>query len=173
MNAAFPFLVHHASHQINQLARAVGPVDPDVRRLLGLVFRDPLSQRSVGKRRVASQQVIERAAEGIDVGAGIDIMAVERLFGRQVVGGAEHIFVMGDGQRRLGFTGEQGQAQIQNLHDTFVVDEQVCGFDITMDQAAFVGVLQTVGCLNDVVRRHREVQKTRRKVLHDRVQVGP
>ena len=105
-------------------------------------YQQPLRERSFGKRGMPGQHVIERAAEAVDVGPMIDRMAVERLFGGQIIGRAQHVFVVGDRQRRFVGVGELGQSQIENFDGPLQIDQQVGRLDVAMDQARFVGVLQ-------------------------------
>jgi len=47
---------------------------------------------------MSGEQKIERAAEAVEIGPSIGLMAVERLFGREVVGSPQHVFVIIDGE---------------------------------------------------------------------------
>ena len=51
------------------------------RRLQGLMRNQTLSQRAGIEWGMPSQEVIQRTPEAVDVGPGIDLVAVESLFG--------------------------------------------------------------------------------------------
>ena len=120
---------------------------------------------------MAGQQEIKRAAQAVDVGPQIDLVAVDGLLGRKIVGRAEHVFVVGDGQRGLLVVREQGQAQVENLHHPLLIDQQVGGLHVAVNQAGIVGVLEALGGLGDVVAGHS--QRQRPIVLDDVLQVWP
>lgn len=71
--------------------------------------------------------------------------------GSQVVGRAEYVFVVGDRQRRLLVVGKQGQAQIEQLDRTTLVDQKVgLVLHVAMDQSGVMGVLQLISCLGQI-----------------------
>ena len=102
---------------------------------------------------------VERAAQAVQVGPPIDRMAVERLFGGQIVGRAEHVFVVCDRQRGFLAVGEFGQSQVQHFDRALGVDQQIGRLDVAVDQAGFVGMFQSVGRLGDVVGGQIVVQR--------------
>ncbi len=59
-----------------------------------LVGGNALCQGSFGERRVADEQKVQRATKAVDVGSQINAMAVDGLFGRQVVRRAHYFFVV-------------------------------------------------------------------------------
>ncbi len=77
-------------------------------------------------------------------------MTVQRLFRRQIVGGAQHRFVVGGRQRRhAAVVVESSQPQIQDLDHAFLVEQQIGGLDIPMNESVLVRMGQTVGGLPD------------------------
>ncbi len=92
------------------------------------------------KRRVTGQHVIHGAAETVNIRTLINVVAVHGLFGRKIVGGAQHFFVMHDGQR-CGFLTKQGQSQVEDLDHAVGGHQQVGGFDVAMHEMVFVGML--------------------------------
>src|SRR5207302_817327 len=90
--------------------------------------------------------------EAVDVGADVNAVAVERLFGGKVVGGTENILVVFLGKNVFFVMKEPRQAHVQDLYDTASVNEDIAGLDVAVDQAgAFMGMLQAHGRLPDVV----------------------
>ena len=49
------------------------------------------------ERRVASQQVKQGASQTVDIGASIDLMTINRLFGSQIIDGSDEIDTLFDG----------------------------------------------------------------------------
>ena len=80
----------------------------------------------------------EDERQGVEVGAGVELHA-HRLLGRRVAGGAEHR------ARRLGPArlGERaGQAEVGDAHDAVLVEQEVRGLDVAVQDAARVRVLE-------------------------------
>ena len=76
--------------------------------------------------------------EGIEVGAGVELHA-HRLLGRRVAGGAE------DGAGRLGPArlGERArETEVGDAHDAVLVEEEVRGLDVAVQDPACVRVLE-------------------------------
>ena len=115
---------------------------------------DPLDHGALGEGRAANEQIVKRAAEGIDVRPGVGGMAVLRLFRGKVVGGPQHLFVVGLGQSPLlVFVTAKCEAEIEDLDRAFVVEDEVGRLDVTVNKAFVVGVLQTEGCLANEINR--------------------
>ena len=91
-------LGHHRAENISECCGRVWPQRFYRGRRLGLVGHQPLSQRPLDKRRAAGEQKEHRATETVDVGPRIDRVAVQRLFGGEVVGRAEHLLIVSDRQ---------------------------------------------------------------------------
>ena len=88
-----------------------------------------------GKGRVTRQQKVKRAAERIDVGPAVDRVAIQRLFGCEVVERAE------DRAATFGVEGEPGSlpaqqhdSQVEDFHDPVAVEQKVGRLDVTVDQ---------------------------------------
>lgn len=108
---------------------------------------------------MSGQQVIKRAAEAVDIGPGIDIVAVLGLFRGKVVGGTENVFVVRDGERGSFVVGEEGEPHIEDFDYAFFVDEQIGGFNITMDEAVGMGVVESFGRLREVICGQVEIER--------------
>jgi len=77
-------LGHHLPADRDQLFRHIGPELPDRLRIDRLVLHQLLVQRTLGKRRAAGQQVVEGAAERVDVGPVVEAHP-QGLLRRQIV----------------------------------------------------------------------------------------
>ena len=97
------------------------------------------------------QEKIERTAQAIDVGPAVHAVTVQGLLRGKIVGRAQHVFVKGHGKRGMLVAGESGQAQVQHLDHFFLIDQKIGGFDVAVDQAGLVGMVQPVGRLADEV----------------------
>ena len=78
----------------------------------------------------------------------------ERLLGRDVVGRAQHAAV--GGQALL--VERAGDAEVRDLGRALLVDEDVLGLDVAVDDAAVVGGAERAGDLDRVgdAPRHRQ-----------------
>ena len=76
------------------------------------------------KRRRSGEQVVERAAEAVDIGAMIDLVRVVPLFRRHVVECAEDLAGRGQLVRRRSLA-KQSQAEVSQLHGEFSLEEDV------------------------------------------------
>ena len=94
LKAIVRFLGHHLFHDGLQRDGDIGTLDQDRRCGPGLVCHQPLCQRTAVEGRVPRQQEIEGTPETVDIGATVDLVAVDRLFRRDVVGGAQDFFVV-------------------------------------------------------------------------------
>ena len=86
------------------------------------------------ERDVAGQHLEQHDAERVDVGLAVDVVA-ERLLGRDVVGGPEHAAV--GGQALL--VERAGDAEVGDLGRALLVDQDVLGLDVAVDDVAGVG----------------------------------
>ncbi len=119
---------------------------------------DPLRKRALGKGRVAREQKVERAAQRIDVGAVVEVRGFQGLLGGHVIDGPKGRSARRRTPRLVALV-QAGQAQIENLDHTLVVDQQVRGLDVAVDEVAGVGVGKALGRLANVVRRAIEGQR--------------
>jgi hypothetical protein len=114
--------------------------------------------------RAAGQQVIQGAAQAIQIGADVDGVGVARLLGSNVVGRAQDTSGLGlhGGSMRVGngvdaailalHLLEACQTHVEQLDQAPLSGpEQVGGLDIAVDQAALEGVLQAHRPLSDGV----------------------
>ncbi len=120
-----------------------------------------------GKRSLAGQQPVQRAAQAVDVGADVHGAGVAGLLGGHVIHGAEHGMRFGTAP-----PAQPGQSEIEDLDLVLparrrltrppcpgVEDKEVGRLDVAVDQAVFVGVAQAVGRLADEVAGQRDRQR--------------
>jgi len=135
----------------NRCTTAASPSGTSARRLRSaggghvLVRRQLVERRPVfgtAKRRGAGKKVVERAAKAIQVGSNIDPAGIGRLFGGGVVGRAEDLTALR--QPRVGgiVLQKARQSQVEDLELSGRREEQVGRFNVPMNQAAGVDVLQ-------------------------------
>jgi hypothetical protein len=93
------------------------------------------------ERRTPDQQLVEQAAGGVDVAAGIDRLTAG-LLGGEVLGGADH--GRGLGHRGRGVGDGPGDAEIHHLDLTGGGQHHVGGLDVAVDDAGLVAVAQRV-----------------------------
>jgi len=102
--SALPAPWPRAGRAPRDLLGNVGPKHADCRDRLLQVGQHLLHRVVEGRaaeRRLAGQKLVERAAQAVNVGADVHLMAVESLLGRHVVGGAHDLartghFAFGD-----------------------------------------------------------------------------
>ena len=114
---------------------------PQPRRDSGGDLLDQLVAVAFVEGRLEGQEFVEGQAERKDVAAGVGV-AVE-LFGRHVAERAED--VAGVGQVLL--IGGLGEAEVGDPDTAMSVEEQVARFDVAVDDALLVGVLEGLGGL--------------------------
>ena len=105
------------------------------------------------ERNLPGHHVVHRGAQRIDVGPAVRRRRAADEFRRRVVGRAVQFLLLAGG----GFALEhEGEAQVGHLHGAVLVDEQVVGFDVEVDEA---------GLLPRVVEGLCHVQADRHHVL--------
>jgi hypothetical protein len=97
------------------------------------------------ERRVARQHLVGDRPERVHVAARADLALAHRLLGAHVVGSAERHAGLGHpGATRL--AGSQGDAEIRHQRLP-VVQQDVLGLDVAMDDAVAVGIVERAGHL--------------------------
>ena len=162
-------LLRHHLHQ-DRGKRLGDALDHDLGRYdrLRLMLADDLERGLAFEGRLAGDQHVERAAEGIDVGPLIDGGGVAGLFGRHVRRGAHGrtdprefglaiLVVVGRGKcsglLREVAAGQFHEPQVRDLHDPFGVEHQVVRLDVAMNHALVVAVAEAAGRLQNVPHR--------------------
>ena len=82
--------------------------------------------------------MVERCAERVEVTANVDVLRVARLLGGDVLRRADRRPIARE--RHVG--GPLREPHVGQLHVAVFVDEDVAGFDVAMDHAALVGVVE-------------------------------
>ena len=93
--------------------------------------------------RTPDHELVEHAAQGVDVGAGVDGVA-PGLLGGEVGGGAHHRADLGEVVVGGGGDGP-GDAEVGHLHEAVLVDEDVARLHVAVDHAVAVGEAQGGG----------------------------
>ncbi|MEZ5061445.1 MAG: hypothetical protein R2700_08020 [Solirubrobacterales bacterium] len=127
-------------------------------------LRDVLA--AIPERRPAGQHLVEDAAEGVDVGAGVDALTLD-LLGRDVVERADE--PAGRGQRgaaRLVEPLRQAEVGQEGVLGRILalprLDEDVAGLDVAMDETARVSDVEGTSDLCQQRRRARGVDRPAR-----------
>jgi hypothetical protein len=139
----------------------------DRRRVLDV--RPQLRRIRVARvRHAPRERLVEHAAQRVDVRARVGAAALD-LLGRRVVeradplaGARERLGVRRPGDAEVGEVGVLGAAAL--------LDQDVRGLDVAVDEAAFVRGVERVGDLGDDARRAHPVQPVLRR--QQRAQVG-
>ena len=98
-------------------------------------------------------------------------MAVASLFRRQIVGGAENVFFVRDCEgSHFGIVFPAGQTHVEHLDHAALIDEQIGRFDIAMNQPGIMRMLQTIGCLANVVGGHIVIELA--NLFDERLQIA-
>ena len=96
----------------------------NLRRHQVQVIENPLRHTPLGKRRMASEQEIERAPKTIKICRGPRGVTVKRLLRRQVIGRSHHGTLTCIGQRSVPtLVRKAGQPQIQKLDDATFIEQ--------------------------------------------------
>ena len=91
----------------------------------------------------------------------IDAVAIAGLLGGQIIGSAQHVFLMGNRQRGLLIVFvPTGQAHIEHFDHASRIDQQVGRLNIAMHEPCLMGVLQTFGGLADVIGGGIVIERT-------------
>src|SRR5262249_17947583 len=97
-------------------------------------------------------QKVKRHAQAVDVGPGIDAVAIKGLLRSEVVGGAEDRSRIVLAREVVALIVEESrEAEVEDLDCTGAVEQDVARFDVAVHQPLVVGVLQPEARLKDVV----------------------
>ncbi len=146
-------LLETSHHQRGQRGRHGRPRLLKRDRGLRHVRGQHLLRGPTGERRAASQHLVRRRAERVDVGAMVDVGIGARLLGRHVRGRSQRD--AGRGERRSAvcrFRHRLRHAEVGHRRRV-AGEENVVGLDVAVDDALRVGVVERLG---DVAQnRHR------------------
>ena len=123
-----------------------GRISASGRRLVLDVLQGHLEGRSAAERRLAGEHVVAGDAEGVDVGARIDRLALDllgahvqrRAHGDAALRQVERLAVVGEAAR---------QAEVGDLDLALARQQDVFRLDVAMDDAQLAGPLQGGGHL--------------------------
>ncbi len=130
-------------HHFFQPDRAVDREARDARRLEFQVSKQHLRRVFLHKRRPPRQQFVHHTAECVEIGLARNRGLARNLF-RGHVGICSDRAAGGGERRRLSIAGD---AEIAELQPAIFRQEQICGLQITVNDAVVVGVLKRPGNL--------------------------
>ena len=134
-------LRHELAQDHSHIRRHFGTQGTDGWHLIHLVPHQLFHHRAAGIRHPARQELEERAAKAVKVGADISEARVSGLFGGDVIRRAHDRTFLRQGPGLLGrVVGGAGQAHVQDLDD-LAAQQKIVGLDVAVNQASFVGVL--------------------------------
>lgn len=122
--------------------------------------------------RGAGGDLVQDAAEGVEVAAVVDLAARD-LLGRHVVRGSHGHAAAGQLGREADVVGEAGDAEVADLHRAVGEAHDVGGLQVTVDHALVVGVAEGRGHLFRDVEDHVDGERTRLVVLQQLAEVAP
>ena len=132
-------------------------------RIFGRDFLEDGEDVVAFEHRDGGEHFVEGNAKGENVGATVSLgTAAGGLFRGHVAWRAHDL--TGDGEFHLLAVFAFGNAEVSNFDLTGLIEENVTGFDVAMDDAVFVGVVQGFGSLADefkgFTRRNRAAGDT-------------
>ena len=143
--AVLEVLVRHAVEDRREARGDVGAARLHVGEVLADVLHRHRDLVLAVEGDVAGEHLEQHDAEAVDVGLAVDVVA-ERLLGGDVVGGAEDAAL--GGQALL--VERAGDAEVGDLGGALLVDQDVLGLDVAVDDVAGVGGAEGAGDLDRV-----------------------
>ena len=157
---------HHPPDYDLQLLRDFIAKAADRGRRLVLPGHQLLDDRSILRERLLpGEEPVQRATQGVDVGANVDGACIASLLRRHVVDGAEQAECF-----RVATAAQPRQSEVEDLDlsvwraaaevaGVAVGHQEVGRLDVAMNQAVLVRVAQAVGSLADEIARQRNRQR--------------
>ena len=137
----------------------IRPEQAWIRRMLAAVAQQLLQQRPFGKRRLAGEHEVERAAQRVQVAADVRDPRVPRLLRRDVVEGSER-HAAGRQVVSIRFHAQPSQTHVHQLGAPFGGHQDVRRLDVPVDDMTLRGVLQGLGYLQHVADRFAQRQRS-------------
>src|SRR5262249_24828458 len=120
-----------------EVARDLGPQRARGYCLIGSDQSERLYRGAAKKGRTARKRLVQDCLEGVDVRGGADLLGRSpRLPGSHEAGGTEHL--AGERMPCAGID-ELGEAEIADLENAFLRQEDVAGLQIAMNDPGLVG----------------------------------
>ena len=113
--------------------------------------QDLLSHRIAAVRHLCGQQVIQRAAQTVDIGSTIRTSCIERLLGRHEIQRSHHLAGVRQRVFALCRVIHTSQSHVQHLDHALRIHQDVRRLDVAVDDTMLVRVLQPLRRLCDVV----------------------
>ena len=111
-----------------------------------------LSDLPRGEERLTSQAEIEGRTQAVNIGADINLVTVQRLFGRDIVGRPQNVLVVIFQSKQIDIiVVEARQTEVENSNGAVTLQEDVGRLDIAMDQTGLMSGLKPASGLADIV----------------------
>ena len=137
---------HHLVDDGAERRREIGPNGGERRRFVTGVFHGHLEGGGAVERRSAGQHEVGRDAEGVDVGAAVERLALD-LFGTHVQRRSHGDAALGE-VKGLRIAEAARQAEVGHLNFAFAGQQNVFRLDVAVDDSGLGGPLQGGGRLS-------------------------
>ena len=139
-------------HDANNGLRHLGPQSCYRRRRVKMMMKNLFGLGPSRKRGLSCKQVVQGAAQAVDVGSGVGRVRVGGLLGGDVIRRAHDRAFLGQGAALIIGEVVPGQAHVENLDRPSSVNDQVAGLYVPMHQGGdFMRMLQPHCRLADVM----------------------